>query len=298
MPTSRLDGVLVVDKPAGKTSHDIVAEARRRFGTQGVGHAGTLDPMATGVLVLLFGEARKLSAFLTAEDKSYRATIAFGSSTDTFDADGRVVKSVELTPEWLSRSLLGRALAVERDRVLQVPPSVSAIQVGGQRAYDRARRGEAFELESRPIAVKKLELFDWSNRHAQVELTVSKGYYVRAFARDLGESLGVPSHLTALRRLASGAFGIEAASIWPPPAELDLLGVAEAAARALPVTRLSPDGVRRARSGQPLSPADALAGAFERVCAWFGPNGEIVALGTSNPSGSHRVTRGFVPFTK
>lgn len=290
----RIDGVLLVDKPAGKTSHTVVAEARRRFGVQAIGHAGTLDPMATGVLVLLFGEARKLSSFLTGQNKTYQATVTFGASTDTLDAEGQVDVSVDLSPGWLSWSALDHAVTLERARQQQVPPSVSAIRVGGRRAYDRVRRGESLALEPRAVEVTKLEIFDWSSCHATLSLTVSKGYYVRALARDLGNSLGVPAHLSALRRLSSGAFSLEEACEWPPPRTPTWIGVAEAAARALPATTLSLEGVRRARLGQALQSADAQPGALEQVCAWFGPDGEIVALGTSTRSGSHRVTRGFV----
>jgi tRNA pseudouridine55 synthase len=290
----RLSGVLVVDKPGGKTSHDVVAEARRYFGTRAVGHAGTLDPLATGVLVLLFGEACKLSSHLTADDKSYRATVRFGVHTDTLDADGRVLETRELAPDWLSPEALERALAAERARTLQVPPSVSAIQTDGQRAYDRVRRGESVELAPRRVELKALSVLALDACELRVELTVSKGYYVRAFARDLGLALGVPAHLSALRRLSSGGFTLDSATPWPPGASQPaLLGVAEAAARCLPVTQLTAAGVLRARRGQRLDPSEATPGALDRVCVWLGPDGELVALGTSSATGEHRVTRGF-----
>lgn len=293
MKTS-LDGVLVVDKPSGATSHDIVAQARRLFGVRAVGHAGTLDPMATGVLVLLFGEACKLSSHLTADDKSYLATVAFGATTDTLDAEGRVTETTELAPGWLSPSALAHALDVERARTAQVPPAVSAIQVGGRRAYDLARRGAAVELAPRAVSLKALEVIEQSADTLRVKLTVSKGYYVRAFARDLGQTLGVPAHLASLRRLTSGAFSLDEAIAWPPSERPPLIPLAEAARRSLPVTRLSPDAVARARRGQRLTPDSAAPEAFERVSAWLGPNGELVALGVSTPTGEHRVLRGFV----
>src|SRR5690606_27846030 len=173
-------GVLVVDKPGGMTSHDVVARARRLFGTRAVGHAGTLDPMATGVLVLLFGEACKLSAYLTGQDKTYSAGVRFGSATDSLDADGRVTEERTLPAGWLARETLDRALAVERARTLQVPPAVSAISEGGRRAYQRVRAGETVELAPRPVRVARLELLEWSDAGVDVELEVSKGYYVRA----------------------------------------------------------------------------------------------------------------------
>lgn len=292
-----LNGVLAVDKPTGKTSHDIVAEARRYFGLKAVGHAGTLDPMATGVLVLLFGEACKLSSYLTQDDKSYRATVAFGTSTNTLDADGQVEERLALAEGWLSENALHDALAVERERTLQAPPVVSAIQTGGRRAYELARNGVTPELAPRSVVQKRLKVLDWSYRELTVELTVSKGYYVRAFARDLGSTLGVPAHLSALRRLASGGFDLARAIAWPPSAPPPLMNVAEAATLALPVTRLSVEGARRALSGQRLATEEATPGAMDRVCAWLGPEGEIIALGISSSSGEHRVTRGFVPGT-
>lgn len=291
---NRPSGVLIVDKPPGKTSHDVVAEARRLFGTRAVGHAGTLDPMATGVLVLLFGEACKLSAHLTADDKSYRATVRFGVATDTLDAEGRVTETRELPAGWLTKPALERAIAVELERTLQVPPSVSAIQTGGERAYDRVRRGEAVELPARPVTLERVAVLAADDRELSCELTVSKGYYVRAFARDLGAALGVPAHLSALRRLTSGGFTLEQATPWPPSGTLPpLLDVTEAARRSLPITQLSVEGVARARKGQRLAPGEATPGALDRVCAWISPDGELVALGVSTAAGEHRVTRGF-----
>lgn len=291
---ARLDGVLVVDKPRGKTSHDVVAEARRYFGTRAVGHAGTLDPMATGVLVLLFGEGCKLSSHLTLDDKTYRTTVTFGTSTATLDADGAALESVELQAGWLTSAALEAAMAIETARALQVPPSVSAIQTGGERAYDRVRRGETVELAPRPVRLQTLTLLDWSDTDAAFELSVSKGYYVRAFARDLGASLGVPAHLTALRRLSSGAFRIEEATAWPPTERPALLPVADAAKRALPVTWLSESGAARARRGQRLTDAEVRPTTVGAVSAWLAPDGALVALGVSSANGEHRVTRGFV----
>jgi len=288
-----VDGVLVVDKPGGWTSHDVVASARRHFGVRAVGHAGTLDPMATGVLVLLFGEACKLSNHLTADDKTYRATVAFGAETDSLDADGTLTRSVELSPGWLAPQELERALDSERRRTQQVPPAVSAIQMSGERAYARARRGEAVELAPRPVAVRTLTCLQWSGEEATIELTVTKGYYVRAFARDLGQSLGVPAHLRALRRLSSGVFDLSEAYPWPPEERPVPANLTEVATRALPVTKLTETGARRARLGQRLAPDDAVAGARDRTCAWLSPDGALVALGTTSAAGEHRLERGF-----
>jgi len=290
------DGVLVVDKPSGMTSHDVVAQARRIFGTRAVGHAGTLDPMATGVLLLLFGEATKLSNFLTADDKRYRATVSFGRATDSLDADGVTTEEVEFSPEQIDDERLNAALARELARTQQVPPAVSAIKVEGRRAHALTRQGKAPNLTERAVQVRELRPLAREGHTLAVELCVSKGYYVRAFARDLGASLGLPAHLSALRRLASGGFDLTLAIPWPAAANAVLLETAEAARRALPTAELSDAGLRRARLGQPLEHADftrrpeSAAGTTE---AWFSPAGELVALGIEPSPGSFRVTRGF-----
>jgi len=289
---SAAQGVLVVDKPPGKTSHDIVAEARRLFGTREVGHAGTLDPMATGVLLLLFGEATKLSPFLTAEDKRYRAEISFGRSTDTFDAEGDTIEERPVPP--LDRNLVLEAIAVERARREQVPPAFSAIKVEGQRAHRLSRQGRPPELAPRPVVVHSLELESLGAASLALELSVSKGYFVRSLARDLCATLGSPGHLSALRRLQSGAFSIAEASAWPPESPT-LLSLPAAALRALPAETLREEGVRRARHGKRLSSRDfETAGTSPGPCAWLGPDGELVAIG-QREGDEHRVLRGFRP---
>ena len=299
-----LHGILVVDKPRGPTSHDIVRGARRVFRTRQVGHAGTLDPMATGVLVLLLGEATKLSALATAADKTYRAQVCFGRATDSHDADGQTTAEAEVHPEDLSDAALSRALDSERLRSQQVPPAVSAIKLQGRRAYELSRNGAPPELEPRPVRVRSLEIVERSGPLLTLELRVSKGYYVRALARDLGLALGVPAHLSQLRRLLSGSFSLAEACAWPladPPPEP--LAVRLALARLLPTLRLTDAGVQRARSGQPLSPDDFLdqpvlprlesnEGREPTLCAWTDPNGSPIALGAFE-SGAFRVRRGF-----
>ncbi|HMJ14672.1 MAG TPA: tRNA pseudouridine(55) synthase TruB, partial [Polyangiaceae bacterium] len=193
-----LDGVLVVDKPEGPTSHTVVAEARRLYGTRAVGHAGTLDPMASGVLVLVFGEATKLSGYLTQQSKRYSARVRLGRSTSTDDAWGEVVEERPIGE--VNRDALEATLAKERARTEQVPPPVSAIKVCGQRAYRLARAGREPELEARTVCIHSLELLGFDGETIELELHVSKGYYVRALARDLGQSLGLPAHLSGLRR--------------------------------------------------------------------------------------------------
>ena len=290
------DGVLVVDKPGGATSHDIVARARRIFGTREVGHAGTLDPMATGVLLLLFGEATKLSHFLTCDSKRYLATVSFGRATDTLDSEGTTTHQAAVPLESLHESALEAALAAERARVQQVPPSVSAIKVEGRRAYALTRAGAPPELAPREVKVDELRVVSREATTLTLEVQVSKGYYVRALARDLGAALGLPAHLASLRRLASGRFDLTEACTWPPPAAAPLILTAEAARRTLPVAELCESGLRRARLGQPLEAGDFSARPAVSIGAtevWFGPAGELTALGHQRAPGEFRVVRGF-----
>jgi tRNA pseudouridine55 synthase len=301
MASNALSGVAVVDKPAGVTSHTVVAQARRLFGRKDVGHAGTLDPMATGVLLLLVGQATKLSGYLTADSKRYAAEIFFGRGTTTLDAEGETTEVRALAPDQLSEARVREALLQERARTEQTPPAVSAIKVDGVRAYALARRGDAVELAPRAVQVHELELLELSPPLVRCELFVSKGYYVRSLARDLGERLGAPAHLTALRRLASGPFTLAQAVSWPrtePPA---LLGLAEAAASVLPRCRIKPEAVQRARQGKrlsaddfselPVSQGGAGTASDAELGAWLGPDGELIAIGTMR--GELRVQRGF-----
>ena len=291
-----VEGVLVVDKPGKATSHDIVARARRVFGTREVGHAGTLDPMATGVLLLLFGEATKLSQFLTRDRKRYRATVSFGRATDTLDADGRTTEEVELTEGLLSEPALEAALATEKARRWQVPPAVSAIKVDGRRSYALARAGNAPELAEREVKIECLQLLERKQHELVLEVEASKGYYVRALARDLGASLGLPAHLSALRRLASGRFELSDAAPWPLEPTHPLVATAEAARRSLPSATLNELGERRARLGQTVERADFLESAevpLLETVAWFSQSGQLVALGQERTAGEFRVVRGF-----
>jgi tRNA pseudouridine55 synthase len=290
-------GVLVVDKPAGKTSHDVVLQARRLFKERSVGHAGTLDPLATGVLLLLFGEATKLSAYLAADDKSYQALIRFGSATETLDADGRVVEQCAILPGHLRDADLENALALECARTEQVPPAVSALKVQGTRAYRLSRRGEPVTLAPRPVRVSALELIARGPDWIRVALSVSKGYYVRSLARDVGQRLGLPAHIEELRRTASGAFRLDEAVAWPPQAPSPLLPVGTAAARSLPVLELTEEGAERARQGKELlhthfTAASSASEAGYRPHAWLDRAGALVAVG-HRVNDAHVVLRGF-----
>jgi tRNA pseudouridine55 synthase len=301
-------GVLVVDKPRGPTSHDVVARIRRTLGVREVGHAGTLDPMATGVLLLAVGEATKLVPWLTTQDKTYEATIALGVETDTLDADGRDVRLVPASDELraaLASSdprravapMLLAALAAERARISQVPPAFSAIKQGGERAYARARRGEETTLAAREVHVRRLDLVACREEPASIDVAieVGKGYYVRSLARDLADGLGTVGHLTFLRRTRSGGFLCEEALALDASPEELLAGMHPlplAAARALPVARLTGAGALDARHGRQVHPRDILA-FVPGPSAWFDPCGELVAVGEVDESSGGKVTRGF-----
>ena len=298
------EGVLVVDKPTGVTSHDVVRQARRMYQTRSIGHAGTLDPMASGVVVLMIGEATKLCPYLTGQDKTYRATVDFSSSTDTWDREGVVTLTALPQQSSIDLGALEEALDAERHRIEQHPPAFSAIKVDGIRAYHRARRGVSMKLKSRPVRVLDLVLERWQPPCATVYLTVTKGYYVRSLAHDLGEHLGVPAHLSELRRLASGQFTLEGAVPWPDRRNLDsgprfpapaLLPMAQAAQRALGCVRLTDRGERRARVGQQLDADDFWDTCPEQTAAWIGADGRLVALGRKGEDGGYRVVRGFSP---
>lgn len=206
-------GLVVVDKPAGMTSHDVVGRCRRIFGTRRVGHAGTLDPMATGVLVIGVERATKILGLVTETSKSYAATIRLGQTTSTEDAEGVVTRQV--SAQGVTDEAIESAIAALRGDIAQVPSAVSAIKVDGQRAYKLAREGRAVELAARPVRIDRFELLA-VRRHDQlvdvdVEVDCSSGTYIRALARDVGAALGVGGHLTALRRTRVGRFGLDLA---------------------------------------------------------------------------------------
>lgn len=268
---------MVVDKPGGMSSHGVVARARRIFGTRKVGHAGTLDPMATGVLVVGIERATKMLGLLALETKSYEATIRLGQNTTTDDADGELTSSADasaVTDEAIDAGV--RALTGEID---QVPSSVSAIKVDGRRAYDRVRAGEEVQLESRRVAVSRFDVLERLRAGETIDLVVvvdcSTGTYIRALARDLGAALGVGGHLTALRRTRVGPFGLDLAHTLEaleadPRLSLDL---DEAALAAFPRRDIAADEAEGLRHGRWLE-ARGDAG----VVAAVGPGGRVAAL--------------------
>lgn len=303
-----MNGVLVVDKPKGPTSHDVVAKVRRMFKTRQVGHCGTLDPMATGVLVVAIGEATKLVPWLTADDKTYFATIALGIETDSLDADGKETRRVPISDELRAalalsiesdeESMLTRAVAAEVARTEQVPPAVSAIKIDGERAHVLARRGEAPEMAPRPVAVRDIQIIGVELEPVpllRLQVDVAKGYYVRALARDLAASLGTVAHLTGLRRIRSGAFVtgdmISLEDDGPNEIGLKVFSLESAAKRALPVSVLDEAGVRAAGFGQKV-PAASIRDPHASPSAWFDEAGRLIAIGELTPEGTGRVLRG------
>jgi tRNA pseudouridine55 synthase len=278
-----LDGVLVCDKPAGMTSHDVVARVRRLAGQRRVGHGGTLDPPATGVLVLALGRATRLLPFLPMEPKRYLARIAFGAETDTLDASGTVTATADAggVDEAAVRGALGGFLGPQE----QVPPMVSAVKVGGERLYAKARRGESVERVARPIVIHALELVDFAGGErpeATVEVTCSGGTYVRSLAADLGRRLGTLAHLAALRRTAAGQFTERDAHTLA-----DLEALAAGGPDGLARVVLSPARALGSIAVRPLSAAEAAAlangstlppsGRAEPVAA-LAPDGRLVAV--------------------
>ena len=217
-------GILVLDKPSGLTSHDVVDRVRRLLGERRVGHAGTLDPPATGVLVLGVGQATRVLRFLPLHEKEYRASVRLGWETATGDACGEPLGAPQ--PVQVSGEEIEAALAAFRGEISQVPPAVSALKVGGAPAYLRVRRGEAVEPEPRRVAIYQLELTTYRPPLVELRLVTSPGTYVRSVARDLGRMLGCGAHLATLRRTRVGAYGLAEAQVLPDPSRAEDLAQA------------------------------------------------------------------------
>ncbi|MDP3710960.1 MAG: tRNA pseudouridine(55) synthase TruB [Mycobacteriales bacterium] len=266
------DGLLVVDKPSGWTSHDVVGRTRRLAQTRKVGHAGTLDPMATGVLVLGIGRATRLLGHLALSDKDYTATIRLGQTTVTDDAEGDVVEECDATA--VTDEAVSAAVAALTGTIEQVPSSVSAVKVDGVRSYARVRSGEDVVLKARTVTVSRFEVLERRGSDLDVAVTVSSGTYVRALARDLGTALGVGGHLTALRRTRVGPFGLDRAQTLEQAAEgLDVVLLDDAVAASFPRRDLDIDEAVALSYGKKL----AATGAPGTVGA-FDPEGRCVAL--------------------
>lgn len=271
------EGIVVVDKPADWTSHDVVARMRRLARTRRVGHAGTLDPMATGVLVLGIGRATRLLGHIAAGDKAYTATIRLGQSTTTDDAQGELVASAPA--HHLTLDEIAAAALPLTGEIAQVPSSVSAIKVDGQRAYKRVRDGETVELKARPVTVSSFSLSGLQQVEGgvdvQAEVVCSSGTYVRALARDLGAALGVGGHLTALRRTRVGPWTLDRARTLEQLEEhVQVVPLATAAAAAFPRRDVDAQEARLVGYGGQL-PAVGLGPGPVGV---FGPEGDLLAL--------------------
>ena len=273
-------GLVIVDKPGGMTSHDVVARIRRLAGTRKVGHAGTLDPMATGVLVVGVEKATRLLGYLTLTEKQYDATIRLGQSSSTDDAEGELtgtVPAAHVTQEALARAVTGLT-----GEIRQVPPAVSAIKVEGQRAYRLARNGAAPELKPRPVTVYEFTVTavrpagDGDLLDVEATVRCSSGTYIRALARDLGQELGTGGHLVRLRRTRVGGYGLGTARTLEQLAErFEVMPLARAAAAAFPRRDLSADEARRLAHGARLPAAAETAG---EPTAAYAPDGTLVAL--------------------
>ncbi|MGP3535269.1 tRNA pseudouridine(55) synthase TruB [Microbacterium sp. RD1] len=274
-------GILLVDKPAGITSHDVVSRARRALVTRKIGHAGTLDPMATGLLVLGVDAATRLLTFLVGADKTYRATIRLGESTDSDDADGVVTSRADADAvAAVDEADLRRGIAALTGAIAQIPSTVSAIKVQGRRAYDLARAGEAVELKPREVVVSRFDTLAIRRDTRSIDLDVivdcSSGTYIRALARDLGGALGVGGHLTALRRDRVGPFSVADATGVDDLSRERLRAPALVARAALGAFAVTEEEARDLRHGK------RLAGAAVRLpgarSAAIDPSGELVGV--------------------
>jgi tRNA pseudouridine55 synthase len=292
-----ISGWLVVDKPAGITSTAVVNKVRWAMGAQKAGHAGTLDPAATGVLAIALGEATKTVPFVTDALKCYRFTVRFGQATNTDDAEGEVIAESPLRP---TDAEITAALKSFEGDILQTPPQFSAVKIDGERAYVRAREGEEMDLAPRPLWVESLTLLAHPDPdHAELEMVCGKGGYVRAIARDLGRALGCHAHVLTLRRLWSGAFdaadGITMARI-EELAQTDalesLLRPLEDGLSDLPEVRCTPEAAARLRNGTP-APVIASDADYGET-AWASLGGRAVAVGTYRAGELHpsRVFKG------
>lgn len=273
-------GILLVDKPGGITSHDVVSRARRALGTRKIGHAGTLDPMATGLLVLGVEGATRLLTYIVGADKTYEATILLGASTDSDDADGvETARADAADVDAVTDEAIAAGIADLTGEIDQVPSTVSAIKVAGRRAYDLARAGEQVELKARRVTVSRFEVRQTRRDSGTIALDVvvdcTTGTYIRALARDLGRALGVGGHLTALRRTRIGPFEVEAAASVDDLAEDALVEPATAAAVTVGAVAVGADEARDLRHGKRIDGGGRLTAA---VAAAIDPDGRLVGI--------------------
>ena len=280
------DGIVVVDKPAGMTSHDVVSRMRRHVGSRKVGHAGTLDPMATGVLIIGVERATRLLGHLMLTDKTYTATIRLGVATHTDDAEGEVLAIADASG--VTDAAVHSAVAALTGEIMQRPSSVSAIKVDGVRSYDRVRSGQEVVLDERPATVSRFDIKQIRRGEQIIDLDVivdcSSGTYIRALARDLGASLGVGGHLTALRRTRVGAFTIDQALTLDELEETRsgggevIMPLAQVVAATFPVVSVDADTAAQVLRGIRI-PVDPTAESLgDGVVGLFGPDGQVLSL--------------------
>ena len=291
-----LDGILVVDKPIGPTSHDIVGLVRRLAATKRVGHGGTLDPFASGVLPVFLGRATRVVEFHLADRKAYRATICFGASSTTDDLEGELTPSDGPAP---TRDAVEAALPSFTGLISQRPPAYSAIKVGGRRAYAMARAGETVELKEREVTIESFSIASWDDSDAErpiaiVDVNCSAGTYVRALARDLGTAVGSSAYLGALRRTAAGSFGengavsldtVRAATADGPEGLVPLLRPVDAGLDQFPRVELDESEVQAVAKGQYVKPASGVPGHGDHY-RLVDPSGRLVAIAI--PAGGGR----------
>lgn len=260
-------GVVVVDKPRGPTSHDVVQSLRRGLKTSRVGHTGTLDPMATGVLPICVGEATKVAQVLNADDKAYEATVTLGAETDTLDAQGKVVSTGPVP------TFDAAVLEQFRGTYRQTPPMYSAVKVGGRKLYEAARAGEEVERESREVTVTRLEVLAVEGANVQLQVECSKGFYVRVLAAEVAKALGTVGHLSALRRTRAGPFTLgHAVTLEDACAGLGLMPIERALAH-LPSVKVSEADAKKVKSGGKVE-----AAAAEGPVCVLGPGGAVLAI--------------------
>ena len=271
------DGFLVVDKAPGMTSHDVVAIGRLALNTRKVGHAGTLDPMATGVLVLGFNNGTRLLQYITDGDKSYTATIVLGASTTTDDHEGEITSTADASK--VSDDDIKRILGMMVGEIMQRPTNVSAIKVDGKRAYDRARSGEEFELPARKVTISQLDILEIRHKEAttlvDIAVTCSAGTYIRAIARDLGAELKVGGHLNVLRRTRVAGFTLDQAVGVDQlkGGNFSTLELADVARATFPVRELELEEVNELSFGRPLSPNSS-----DEIIAALSPDNRLIAI--------------------
>ena len=293
-----INGVLGIDKPAGLSSFDVIRKVRRALGIRKVGHTGTLDPMATGLLVLVLGQATRLAPFVVDGEKRYTASVRFGVETNTFDAEGEVThKASHESINALNTQRIESALSLFRGEIMQRPPVFSAIKVDGKRSYARARNGEKFELPERAVHIHQLEVVSHRGPEWDFDIRCSKGTYIRSFASDLGQAVGTGAHLIGLRRTRVGSFHIDDTTSIEALFENPLEQLAQklkpmvSAVHHLNPINVTADAVPGIRNGQAAHLGPLVPGLHRAM----GPESELLAILEVGKSGIPTIKRGFPP---